>query len=63
MPEPPYTISLPTDAEVLADACRQALEALYNVPQVGEVYDQQHSDTHMRATLVLRAALKYRVTL
>lgn len=33
---------------------RAALEALSNVPVVGEVYDQQHSDTHMRASLAIR---------
>lgn len=35
----------------------QALEALHNAPQVGEVYDQQHSDTHVRAILQLQDVL------
>jgi len=38
-------------------ACRAALEALRNVPVVGEVYDQQHSDTAMRAILKLQGVL------
>jgi hypothetical protein len=39
-------------------AVAQAIEALYNVPEVGDIYDQQHSDTHMRAVLSLTDALK-----
>ena len=31
--------------------------ALYNVPMVGDVYDQQHSDTHMQAAQDARALL------
>lgn len=27
--------------------------ALYNVPVVGEVYDQQHADTHQKAALMI----------
>jgi hypothetical protein len=37
----------------LLEALRDIREALYNVPEVGEVYDQQHSDTHMRAALLI----------
>ena len=33
-------------------------EALLNVPQVGEVYDQQHSDTHMQAAQLATEAIK-----
>lgn len=36
---------------------KEAREALLNVPQVGEVYDQQHSDTHQRAYLRLEDAI------
>ncbi len=42
----------------LKAAVEQALQALQNVPQVGEVYDQQHSDTHLRAQLRLEQAVK-----
>ena len=28
---------------------KQAIEALRNAPMVGEVYDEQHSDTQLRA--------------
>lgn len=37
----------------MLDAVGEAIEALRNVPEVGQVYDQQHSDTHMRALLRL----------
>jgi hypothetical protein len=37
---------------------RQAIEALYNVPEVGGVYDQQHADTHLKAAVELEEALK-----
>lgn len=40
------------------EAVVQAIEALYNVPVVGDIYDQQHSDTHMRAVLSLTSALE-----
>lgn len=43
--------------QMLVEALQAALEALYNVPCVGEAYDQQHSDTHMRATRELTIAL------
>ncbi len=39
-------------------AIDEALCALLNVPVVGEQYDQQHSDTHMRAYLRLKEALE-----
>ena len=34
-----------------------AKEALLNVPCVGEVYDQQHADTHMQAVVDIQKAL------
>ncbi|QOX80799.1 hypothetical protein FY034_17395 (plasmid) [Trichlorobacter lovleyi] len=39
------------------EAIQQAIEALLNVPEVGEEYDQQHSDTHMAAHLRLKDLL------
>lgn len=33
----------------------EAIAALLNVPQVGEVYDQQHSETQMHALLRVQA--------
>lgn len=42
----------------LKAAIEEALEALKNVPPVGEVFDQHHSDTHLRAQLRLQDALK-----
>jgi len=42
---------------LLLNACEVALESLYNVPKVGDKYDQQHSDTHMRAILELKDVL------
>ena len=33
----------------IIDVLRQARAALMNVPEVGGVYDQQHSDTQLRA--------------
>ena len=41
----------------LRKVCLSAIFALENVPSVGERYDQQHSDTHMRARVDLRIAL------
>ena len=35
----------------------QAVEALYNVPEVGCKYDQQHSDTHLAAAVELKELL------
>lgn len=49
--------SYDVDHELKA-AIEQAVEALKNVPTVGEVYDQQHSDTHLRAQLRLEDALR-----
>lgn len=40
----------------LAAAIDEALSALMNVPCVGEAYDQQHSDTQMKAYLRLKEA-------
>lgn len=45
-------------APALYSALKVALEALRNVPQVGEVFDQQHSDTHMQADVMACAALE-----
>ena len=36
---------------------KHAKEALYNAPEVGDEYDQQHSDTHIRAILAIEAVL------
>jgi hypothetical protein len=47
-------------ANVLPDLLKSvesAIEALYNVPEVGRKYDQQHSDTHLAAVVELKAAL------
>jgi hypothetical protein len=47
-------------ANVLPDLLRSiesAIEALYNVPEVGKKYDQQHSDTHLAAVVELKAVL------
>lgn len=41
----------------LLAALAKCVDALLNVPVVGGIYDQQHSDTHMRATLDARAAI------
>lgn len=53
----PVAADLFAAAPELYEACESASQALYNVPCVGDAYDQQHSDTHMRASLVLKAAL------
>lgn len=40
-------------------AClEKARAALYNVPEVGKQYDQQHSHTHTQACLDIEAALR-----
>lgn len=36
----------------MLEAVRRIREALYNVPVVGDIYDQQHSDTHTAAALL-----------
>jgi hypothetical protein len=41
----------------LIATCMTSLASLYNVPEVGDVYDQQHSDTHIRAILELKNAI------
>ena len=46
--------SLGSDIGVL----ERAIRALENVPEVGGIYDQQHSDTHMTAKLELDNLLK-----
>ncbi len=38
-------------------ALESARDALNNVPCVGEVYDQQHSDTHLSAVIIINDAL------
>lgn len=45
-------------APELLQACERALEALRNVPCVGEKYDQQHSDTQLAADQMLEAVIK-----
>jgi hypothetical protein len=35
-------------------AMERAIEALYNVPEVNGIYDQQHSDTQLAAILELK---------
>lgn len=34
------------------------LSKLRNVPEVGQVWDQQHADTHMAADIELREVIK-----
>lgn len=46
-----------SESDRLRYVIEKAIEALNNVPCVGEVYDQQHSDTHMKAVLMLKAAV------
>ena len=46
-----------TKEQATREALELALEALRNVPVVGEVYDQQHSDTHLRAILLAEVIL------
>lgn len=41
----------------LRAAALRAVDALRNVPPVGEPYDQQHSDDQLRALVALRDAL------
>ena len=41
----------------LVQGIRDAIEALYNVPEVGRKYDQQHSDTHLAAVVELKTLL------
>jgi hypothetical protein len=54
----PMIIKLFSDYVKQRKALEQAKEALYNVPMVGELYDQQHSDTHMNACLAIDKALE-----
>lgn len=44
-------------APELVEALKLAKTALYNVPIVGGLYDQQHSDTHIRACLNVERAI------
>ena len=39
-------------------AMEQAIKALENVPEVNDIYDQQHSDTQLAAILELKELLK-----
>ncbi|SPE60399.1 exported hypothetical protein [Verrucomicrobia bacterium] len=41
----------------LVSGIENAIEALYNVPEVGRKYDQQHSDTHLAAAVDLKELL------
>ena len=43
--------------EELVAALRKAKAALYNVPEVGKKYDQQHSHTHSQACLDIDVAI------
>lgn len=47
-----------TNEEKLVSTLLKVREALYNVPCVDEIYDQQHSDTHMQAVIDIDAALR-----
>jgi hypothetical protein len=49
---------LNNELETLVPELTQVLEALHNVPSVGMKYDQQHSDTHMRASLLLAEVIR-----
>ena len=42
----------------IKEAIEQARAALMNAPEVGDVYDQQHSDTQVAAWLRLGELLK-----
>lgn len=44
-------------ADSLREAGQVALSALYNVPEVGGIYDQQHSETQLIAATALGDAL------
>lgn len=44
-------------APAMYEALRHAKSALYNVPEVGKRYDQQHSHTHALACLDVEAAI------
>ena len=41
----------------LEDKLKSVLSALYNVPVVGQKYDQQHADCHLKATLDLKEVI------
>ena len=43
--------------EELVKALKKAKAALYNVPEVGKKYDQQHSHTHSQACLDIDIAI------
>lgn len=48
-------IKIPQETfDKLLTALQTAAQALQNVPIVGHKYDQQHSDTHLRAELLVR---------
>lgn len=44
--------------DALFEALECCISALHNVPFVGDVYDQQHSDTHLSAVLKIQDALE-----
>ena len=50
-------VTLERSQEPLAQALKACIEALYNAPEVGGRYDQQHSDTAIAAILGAKSAL------
>lgn len=52
-----YIVKAVNAYEGLKEAMVYAMAGLLNVPEVGHKYDQQHSDTHMKALLRLQEAL------
>lgn len=57
MQDAAYIVRACNAHEELVKALKKARAALYNVPEVGKKYDQQHSDTHLRACLEIDQAL------
>lgn len=43
---------------LVIDALEVCVEALWNVPEVGQVYDHQHAGTYLRALVQVKEALK-----
>lgn len=46
-------------APAMLDMLRKAKAALYNVPEVGKRYDQQHSHTHTQACLDIEQTIAH----
>ena len=46
-----------TKLEKILKALETCIQALHNVPEVGSVYDQQHSDTQTAAILAAEDAI------